>query len=170
MRIVIAFCALVVGLVAGCANRQADQSPARPVEAADGTNLEACVDGNCEVELSGPATIPLGGQAGGLEALDVDRLSDSGIEFTTTTAAGSSSTGELTRGCTLTFYEGGGGSMCSSGEALRPERQTGILAMQLTAVTDGKVVLLLVAGEPGQPPASLVPRLPSIDMPAFPGS
>lgn len=168
MRSAIVFGVLVVGLVAGCTDRQEGRSSPgveRPVAAADGTNLDACADGNCEVELSGPVTIPLSGQGGGLVALEVDRLGDSGIEFTTSTSAGSAGSGELAEGCTLTFYEGGGGSSCvSGGEPPRPERETGVLAMQLTAVSDGTVVLLLVAGEPGPPPTSLVPPIPG-----FPG-
>ncbi|WP_020668149.1 hypothetical protein [Amycolatopsis nigrescens] len=139
----------------------APPSSAAPV-AADGTDFTACTDGNCEVLVSAPADIPVGGHGGGITKLSVVTLDAAGLSFKTETDGGGGS-GELKGGCVLTFYSGGGGSRCTSGgEPTAPEAQTGVLAMQLVSATDKGVVVRLVAGPDGPPPSSLVPRIPQI--------
>ncbi|MGP4015792.1 hypothetical protein [Saccharopolyspora sp. 5N708] len=159
-------CALLTATGCGAAEdtRPGTGDPAGttgPPVAADGTNIEACSDGNCEVALSGPTDIRLTGQGGGITTLSVVEVSAAGIRFTTTSEEGGSSSGELTDGCTLSFYSGGGGSSCGGAQGL-PEQETGVLAMQLVDFASGTAVLRLVAGEPGPPPRSLVPPIPEL--------
>jgi PBP1b-binding outer membrane lipoprotein LpoB len=79
--------------------------------AADGTDTAACAHGNCEVEVHAPQRIKLTGQ-GDVVTLTIDRVGAAGVDFTTTSTDGGTSTGSIQGGCTLTFYSGGGGSTC----------------------------------------------------------
>ncbi|MCI2423242.1 hypothetical protein MOQ72_38065 [Saccharopolyspora sp. K220] len=166
-----AACALLTAFTAtGCGASDDTGAPAQPTStpvAADGTNIDACSDGNCEVALTGPTDIRLTGQGGGITTLSVVEVNAAGVRFNATSAEGGSSSGELTGGCTLRFYDGGGGSSCGGHQA-PPEPETGVLAMQLVDFSNGTAVLRLVAGEPGPPPGSLVPPIPQIpEIPQF---
>jgi hypothetical protein len=173
LRRVFAGAAICVLAAAGCGSveegtptgdRQDKPSTAEAATAADGTDLAACADGNCEVEVSGPVDIRLTEQRGGVTGLSIVEVGDGGVDFTTTSSGGGSGSGRLEPNCTLTFYEGGGGSTCSSGEAPPAQPETGVLAIQLASVTDDAVVLRIVAGKPGEPPARY-PQAPSIQVP-----
>ncbi|MGH3392228.1 MAG: hypothetical protein ACRDOO_25420 [Actinomadura sp.] len=172
------FCLLLTALaLAGCGaspdggarTPSGDESGTRTAAtAADGTNVAACADGNCEILVSGPVDIDLHDH-GGLTRLSVVRVDPSGLGFTTTSPGGTGS-GEIQGGCTLTFYEGGQGSSCG-GDQAPPQKQTGVLAMQLGDTADDGVVLRLVSGEPGPPPSWLAPpriRPPIITPPKIP--
>lgn len=139
-------------------------------KAADGTNVAACGDGNCVVEVHAPERIALTGE-GDVTLLAIDRIGSDGVDFTVTSTDGGTSTGSIQHGCTLTFYSGGGGSSCGGGNG-PPDRQTGVLAMQLVGQSGAKAVLRLVAGRAGEPPASLlppgIPSLAPIEPPVLP--
>lgn len=165
-------CAAIAVLVAGCGSTgQATGDPqpttSRPaaVTAADGTNLAACADGNCEVRVSMSDHITLTGE-GDLTAITVQKIDTAdGLSFTaTTTGGGGSSSGSVQHGCTLTFYAGGGGSSCG-GSQDAPDPETGVLAMQLVGQRGATAVLRLVSGKPGPPPSALVP--PVLVVPTF---
>lgn len=128
--------------------------------AANGTDVEACIRGNCVVEVHAPETITLTGE-GDVTTLTIDRIGPDGVDFTASGDDGSRNTGSIQGGCTLTLYTGGGGSSCG-GSAGPPAAQTGVLALQLLGQQGPRAVLRLVAGAPGPPPASLVPPMPSI--------
>jgi hypothetical protein len=159
---------VVLGLVAGCGDGEQPAGPPSSIPspsaapapvAVDGRDYAACADGTCEVLVSGPVDIPLTGQ-GGLRRISVSAVTADGIDFTTDGGGG---TGNLTPGCVTTFYENGSGSRCSSGEPEKPEPVDGVLAVQLADLRGGTVVLRLVSGRIGPPPASLRP--PSIPAP-----
>ncbi|MBN6033632.1 hypothetical protein [Amycolatopsis sp. 195334CR] len=135
--------------------------PAVPV-AADGSDYAACADGTCEVLVSGPAEIALSGTAG-ISKLVVRAVEGNGIRF----EAGGSS-GSLSANCISTFYENGGGSSCSTAPREAPAPVDGIVAMQIASVQDGTAVLRVVSGKPGPPPASLVPNIPTFEIPKPP--
>lgn len=159
-------CAALAVLVAGCgatghatAHPPTTSRPA-PVTAADGTNLAACSDGNCEVVVAVSDHIALTGE-GDVTGLTVRKIDTAdGVSFTATSKGGGTSTGSIQHGCTLTFYTGGGGSSCG-GRQDAPDAETGVLAMQLVSQHGGTAVLRLVAGKPGTPPTYLVPQLPT---------
>ena len=130
--------------------------------AADGTKVEACADGNCEIAVSSPIDIRLTGQ-GDLTTLSVVTVDPDGLRVTTTSTAGQGSA-ELVRGCTVRIYSGGGGMSCGGKQDPPPPE---VLAMQLVSVANGIAVLRLISGEPGPPPSSVVPRLPTAPRPTF---
>lgn len=109
--------------------------------ALDGIDYQACGDGTCEVEISGPVTIPLPG--GGLVVSAV--LSD-GIEFDLTSANGGGS-GSLRGNCTAVFGGGGGGMTCSSAEGPPdpPTTRPGLLQIQIVGVYDDAAIIRIVS-------------------------
>ncbi|WP_249124945.1 hypothetical protein [Saccharopolyspora erythraea] len=135
-----------------------DAQPAPALAAADGRDYAACADGNCEVLVPGPVTLPLDGRAG-FNELVIHRVEGTAIHFDLR-GAESGASGSLSMGCISTFHSGGNGSSCSTAPRPAPEPVDGTLAMQLADARDGQVVLRLVSGEPGPPPASLFPRIP----------
>jgi hypothetical protein len=116
--------------------------------AADGTDLAACADGNCEVEVSGPVDISLTGHASGITTLSVIELVSDGFSFTMASNGSERGSGDLRGGCILTFYSSGGGSSCPGPdqELPPPAPEAGALAMQLVGARDGTVVFRLVSG------------------------
>jgi hypothetical protein len=112
--------------------------------AADGADYAACADGTCEVAVSGPVDIPLGGSVGP-GTFAVRAVLADGVEFELTSAIGGGS-GSLKGHCTATFVPGGGGMSCSSKPSAPPEPRAGVLAVQMVGVTDGTAVLRLVTG------------------------
>jgi hypothetical protein len=118
--------------------------------AADGTDLAACADGNCEVAVSRPVDIPLTGQ-GGITTLSVDELTSDGFSFSATSNGGGSRSGSLSGACTATFSSTANGSglssMCTAGqEPPAASREPGVLSLQLLSATDDGVVVRLVSG------------------------
>ena len=63
--------------------------------AADGTNLRACADGDCEVLVTGPVTIRLA-KGLGISSLDITAVSPAGVDFRSTSPSGmvASATGQ----------------------------------------------------------------------------
>jgi hypothetical protein len=112
--------------------------------AANGTDYAACADGTCEVAVSGPVDIPLGGPTGA-GTFAVRAVRADGIDFELTLPHTGSS-GSLGGFCTATFTAGGGGMACSNRPSGPPEPQPGVLAVQLVDATGGTVVLRLVTG------------------------
>ncbi|MGC7096857.1 hypothetical protein ACPZ19_19470 [Amycolatopsis lurida] len=159
-------------LVAGCGADPAPvpETPAAAPEsaevtAADGRDYATCADGTCEVLVSGPVEIALGGTAG-ISKLVVQAVEGDGIRFET--QGEGTSSGSLSTNCISTFYENGGGSSCSTAPREAPAPTDGVVAMQLASVRDGTAVLRVVSGKPGPPPASLVPHIPTIEIPKPP--
>lgn len=48
--------------------------------AADGTNLRACADGDCEILVTGPVTIRFN-RSLGMSSLDITAVSSAGVDF-----------------------------------------------------------------------------------------
>ncbi|WP_158848843.1 hypothetical protein [Saccharothrix deserti] len=112
--------------------------------AADGTDYAACADGTCEVAVSGPVDIALGGSAGP-GTFSVRTMHADGIDFEVSLAQ-SGGRGTLKGHCTLSFHPGGGGSSCSNKPGPPPTPKAGVLAVQMVGVTAGTAVLRLVSG------------------------
>ena len=151
-------------VVAGCAAPDASKapnttSPAKTTtpspSAADGKNVAACADGNCEVLLTGPVDIDLGGH-GDVATMSVTGIDSSGVHVSLKDTGGGTGTADLGTGCTLTFVDGGGGSSCG-GRQDPPPAQTGVLAAQLVHLDKGSAVLRLVSGPLGDPPTWMRP-------------
>ncbi len=63
--------------------------------AADGTNLRACADGDCEILVTGPVTIRLA-KGLGMSSLDITAVSPAGVDFQSVSPSGmvASATGQ----------------------------------------------------------------------------
>ncbi|MFI9509011.1 hypothetical protein [Nocardia sp. NPDC052566] len=94
-------------------------TPTALPEAADGTNLDACVDGNCEVQIDGPTVIPIS-VPGRLDSLEVEAITATSV--TLKVIMGSGTRGNATTGV--------GGTINFNGVVIRP-----------IAIKDGSVVL-----------------------------
>jgi hypothetical protein len=67
--------AVAAVLVAGCGSDA-------PETAADGTDLNACKDGTCEVEVTGPAKLPVDPATFKIDTLDVKPEKGDSVSFT----------------------------------------------------------------------------------------
>jgi hypothetical protein len=115
--------------------------------AADGTDLAACADGNCEVEVSAPVDIPLTGQAGGITMLSVTEVTPDDFSFTTVSNGGGTGSGGLSEGCIARQTSNGGSSMCPGPDPDLPlPVEPGVLAIQPVELADGTAVLRLASG------------------------
>lgn len=160
---------MLVGIVAACGGNGSDESASADATdttaetttstaaasttstlppAADGTDLAACADGNCEVAVSAPVDIPLTGHATGITTMSVVELTPDGFSFTMTSNGNERGSGDLRGGCTLTFYSSGVGSSCPGPdqELPPPAPEAGALALQLVGAADGTAVFRLVSG------------------------
>lgn len=132
---------------------------------ADGTNVAACSDGNCEVAVTAPVDIRLTGQ-GGLTELSVTEVTQNGVRYAVTSEGGSGS-GAVDIGCLSTFYSGGGGSVCWSGQPPTPTKDRGVLELQVVTVAEDTATIRLISGEPGEPDPARYPQAPEIEPPDF---
>jgi hypothetical protein len=146
---------LVLLTVSGCVSRSAslDSAPASgppvperkaPPTAADGTDVEACADGNCEVLIESSTTVPVPGGTLSLTLAGGDR-----VEYEVN-IKGSKGSGSAEGNCVSTFtLDGtGSGSTCYAGEGPTPdpEPRPGEMAMVIAGQDSGSAVLVLVTG------------------------
>lgn len=108
-----------IGL-AGCASAP---------EAKDGTDIDACRDGECEVAVSKPTDIPLDGELG-VTTVSVTAIDDE--EVTVSCATGSSSGSEGGGEGKMSLLEPGGGAL-----------PCGDLELSVSAIADGTAVVVL---------------------------
>lgn len=78
-----------------------------PPPAADGSNIGACYDGECEVAISESVRIPLDGRSG-FDAVTVEAIESNNVRFRVGYPHGSGS-GSASPGSTVTFKNGTGG-------------------------------------------------------------
>ncbi|MFB9830631.1 hypothetical protein [Actinoallomurus acaciae] len=114
--------------------------------AADGTRYSACEDGDCEVAVSKPVKIRLGGRVGP-GVLSVKKVLPDGVKIDLTLPGGGGK-GSIKGHCTSTFHvqSAGGGLSCPVKPSGPPEPQAGDFAIQLVAVTGGTAILRLATG------------------------
>lgn len=155
--------------------RPASPSPTPSPTASDGRNLKACADGNCEVLVTHPRDIAVGGH-GGVDEVSVDKITDGDVELSIS-SGGSGGMSGIGVGCTATFYTSGNssgtsGSCPEGGAASPPEKIRGVLSVQLVSASKVSAILRLASGPEGEPPSSIkpdidVPTLEPPDMPDF---
>lgn len=147
----------------------ASPTPTPTPTAADGRDLKACADGNCEVELTGKAEIPVGGY-GGVDTLSVKKITAKSLHLVNS-GDGGSGTSEISPGCVSLLYKGGSAIQCNSGGAASaPERIHGVLSMQVVSLDEHSAILRLAAGAKGDPPSSIAPHIdvPTLEPPDLP--
>ncbi|MGH4012280.1 MAG: hypothetical protein ACRDTH_29650 [Pseudonocardiaceae bacterium] len=81
---------------------------AEPPPAADGSDIGACFDGECEVSVSGPVRIPLDGRSG-FDAVAVEAIEPNSVRFRVEYPNGFG-TGSASPGGTVTFSNGTSGT------------------------------------------------------------
>lgn len=83
------------------------RAAAAPPTAADGSNIGACYDGECEISVSQPVKIPLDGRAG-FDAVMVEAIEPNKVRFRVDYPHGYS-WGSTSPGGTVIFRSGSGG-------------------------------------------------------------
>ncbi|WP_051897957.1 hypothetical protein [Sciscionella sediminilitoris] len=142
-------------------SRSAAPSSVAPT-AADGTDYAACAGRSCEVQVSAPVKIRVGGSAPG--RLAVTKVRADSVDIDLTLSDGGGGNGTLKPGCsTFVFHSSGGGSgtlggsgslggsgtFASPGQGCGTEKPTaepGAVTVQLPAIQDGKAILRIVTG------------------------
>ncbi len=170
----IALAALSLSAVAGCGGSDraggpspstppapAPPSPKRPsarptpsptptpsISTADGRDVRACADGDCQIAVSAPVTFPFAGPAG-RATLAVTKVGPNDIEYKVTahgneSAGGASGRGE---GCVTVLRADGGGNSCGAvpKPASRPRAQAHAVVIQAAFGPDGTAILTLVS-------------------------
>ena len=118
---------------------------AAPATAADGTNYAACATRTCEIGVSGPVNIRIGGSAPGM--LAISSVSLDAVVFTLTLDDGESADGTLKPGCDATTLGGGGmsGTFGSPGDAdcasTPPDAVPGAVTFEMPAASGGVAII-----------------------------
>ncbi|GAA5051872.1 hypothetical protein HNP84_006367 [Thermocatellispora tengchongensis] len=120
-------------------------TPSPAVTAADGSDPEACTDGNCEIAVSEPVTIRFEIPDGPAK-LTLTKVGENEVGYKVT-SANSRASGEASgdgSGCVVVFYSGGSSSSC--GRAGKPPRERkGAVVLQVVAGAEGTAILRLVS-------------------------
>ncbi|MFE4911827.1 hypothetical protein ACFRCX_09735 [Streptomyces sp. NPDC056652] len=131
----------------------AQPSPARPsvepsVSAADGRDVGACADGDCEIAVTEPVTFRFKGPAG-QATLSVTEVGPDKVAYTVKSANGESKGGATGpgQGCVTVLRDNGSGNSCGGlGDAARPSPQPRAVVIQAATGEDGTAILHLVSG------------------------
>ncbi|GAB2878805.1 hypothetical protein GCM10027074_53840 [Streptomyces deserti] len=127
------------------ADRTASAKPS--VSAADGQDIRACADGNCEVAVSDPVTVRFQGPAGPA-TLSVTEVGSNEVEYTVQSGSGRSKggAGGPGQGCITVLRANGSGNSCGGlGDAVRPSAQPGAVVIQMATGEDGTAILHVVS-------------------------
>ncbi|MEV0275656.1 hypothetical protein AB0I22_04630 [Streptomyces sp. NPDC050610] len=118
------------------------------VSAADGRDVGACADGDCEIAVSEPVSFRFKGPAGPA-TLSVTEVGVNKIEYTVKSGNGRIGGGATGRGqgCLTVVRSTGGGSSCGGlGPAARPSPQPHAVVIQAATGADGTATLDIVSG------------------------
>lgn len=116
------------------------------VSAADGHDIGACADGNCEIAVSGPVTVRFKGPAGPA-TLSVTEVGLNKVAYTVKSGNGQSKDGASGsgQGCiTVLRSNGSGNSSGGLGDA-RPSAQPDAVVIQVAAGEEGTAILHIVS-------------------------
>ncbi|WP_189105880.1 hypothetical protein [Streptomyces camponoticapitis] len=123
-------------------------SPAKPsVSAADGSDVGACKDGDCEIAVSEPVTFPFKGP-GGEATLSVTEIGKNRVEYTVKSGNGRSEGGATGpgQGCITVLRTTGSGNSCGGlGEAERPGKQPDAVVIQAATGENGTAIVHIVS-------------------------
>ncbi|MFD6171358.1 hypothetical protein [Streptomyces coeruleorubidus] len=128
--------------------KRPEPEPKPSVSAADGNDITACADGNCEIAVSGPVKIPFKGPRGPA-TLSVTEVGPDTIAYTVKSGNGQSkgSASGPGQGCITVLRSNGSGNSCGGlGDAGPPSPQPDAVVIQAAAGEDGTAVLQLVSG------------------------
>ncbi|MER5993600.1 hypothetical protein [Streptomyces viridosporus] len=127
------------------AGRAARAEPSVP--AADGHDVGACADGNCEIAVSEPVTLRFGGPAGSV-TLSVTGVGPNRIEYTVKSGNGRSraGVGGPGQGCLTVLRGNGSGTSCGPVGTRPPRAETGAVVVRAATGEDGTALLHVVSG------------------------
>jgi hypothetical protein len=127
--------------------KRPEPTPRPSVSAADGRDITACADGNCEIVVSEPVKIPFKGPRGPA-TLSVTEVGPNTIAYTVKSGSGQSkgSASGPGQGCITVLRSNGSGNSCGGvGTAGRPSPQPDAVVIQAATGEDGTAVLHLVS-------------------------
>ncbi|MFJ5113484.1 hypothetical protein ACIQAD_22915 [Streptomyces sp. NPDC088551] len=126
----------------------AQPSSARPsVSTADGRDVGACADGNCEIAVTEPVTFRIKGPAGPA-TLSVTEVGPDTVAYVVTSDNGESKGGATGpgQGCITVLRDNGSGNSCGGlGDAARPSPQPHAVVIQAATGEDGTAILHVVS-------------------------
>ncbi|MFF1690359.1 MULTISPECIES: hypothetical protein [unclassified Streptomyces] len=115
--------------------------------AADGRDVGACADGNCEIAVSSPVTFRFKGPDG-TATLTVTEVGPDKVEYTVKSGNGQSKAGATGpgQGCITVLRSNGGGNSCGGlGDATRPSPEPDAVVIQAATGKDGTAILRIVS-------------------------
>ncbi|KAF3469480.1 hypothetical protein GL259_04425 [Streptomyces sp. Tu 3180] len=117
-----------------------------PVPAADGHDVGACADGDCEIAVSRPVTVRFEGPSGSA-TLSVTEVGPNRIEYTVRSGNGRSRAGAEGpgQGCVTVLRGNGSGNSCGPADARPPRAPTGAVVVQAATGKDGTALLRIVS-------------------------
>ncbi|WP_055467409.1 hypothetical protein [Streptomyces ardesiacus] len=113
----------------------------------DGTPVDTCTDGDCEITVTAPVTLVFPGPDGITRAtLSVTEVAPNTIEYEVTSGNNRSETGANGpgQGCLTYLRAHGSGNSCGALGPARPSPQPGAVVIQATTGTDGTALLHIV--------------------------
>lgn len=121
-------------------------APEPSVSAADGQDIRACADGNCEVAVAKPVTVRFQGPVGPA-TLSVTEVGPNKIEYAVKSGNGQSKGGASGpgQGCITVLRENGGGNSCGGLPGTRPSAQPDAVVIQAATGADGTALLHIVS-------------------------
>ncbi|MDA4889122.1 hypothetical protein PFZ55_19705 [Streptomyces sp. MS2A] len=119
-----------------------------PPSAADGTDANACTDGDCEITVTKPVTLHFPAPGGsGRATLSVTEVGPNKIEYEVK-SGDNSSQGAVTgpgRGCRTYLRAHGNGNSCGTLDNTRPSPLAQTVVIQATTSTHGTPLLHIVS-------------------------
>lgn len=123
-------------------------APAKPsVSAADGRDVGACADGDCEIAVSERVTVRFKGPAGPA-TLTVNEIGPNKVTYTVQSGGNRSRGGASGpgQGCVTVLRDHGSSNSCGRVSTMRPAAQPGAVVILMAAGEDGTAVLHIVSG------------------------
>ncbi|MFD5700903.1 hypothetical protein [Streptomyces lasiicapitis] len=116
------------------------------VSAADGDDVGACADGNCEVAVSDPVTVRFKGPRG-RATLTVTEVGPNKVEYAVKSGSGRSKGGASGpgQGCITVLRSNGSGNSCGGVGDGRPSAQPDAVVIQMAGGQDGTAILHIVS-------------------------
>ncbi|MCQ8188184.1 hypothetical protein [Streptomyces rugosispiralis] len=116
------------------------------VSAADGRDVGACADGNCEIAVSERVTVRFKGPAGPA-TLTVDELGPNKVTYTVESGSNHSQGGTSGpgQGCLTVLRDHGSSNVCGRVSTMRPAAQPGAVVILMAAGENGTATLRIVS-------------------------
>ncbi|WP_338146720.1 hypothetical protein [Streptomyces boncukensis] len=124
----------------------AESSAESPVSAADGRDVGACADGDCEIAVPRPVTFRFKGPSGPAK-LSVTEVGPNEVEYEVTSDGGRAKggAGGPGRGCITVLRSGGTSNSCGRVATTRPSPQPDAAVIQVATGKDGTALLHIVS-------------------------